>query len=980
MIRSKCLPSFFVLAAAAFAQQSDQGDFFETRVRPVLANNCYSCHTETKLGDLRLDSKAALLQGGKSGAAIVPGDADASLLIKAVEQADPDPLKRMPLAGNKLKDNEIADLKQWIQNGAFWPEAEVAPVAADGQFTIKPEQRNFWSFRPLEKPALPAVKDAAWAKAPIDRFVLAKLEERGLKPVKPADKRTLVRRAYFDLTGLPPTPEQADAFLNETAPDAYEKLIDRLLASPHYGERWARHWMDVARYADGTGRPDSRPVFLGYGTSRDGYANTWLYRDWIVKALNDDMPYDQFVRAQIAADLLPEQQREKMLPGLGFFGIGPWFTGDDVVFVEARANERDDKIDVLTKGFLGLTVTCARCHDHKYDPISQKDYYALGGIFKNSGYWEYNLVAQEQVDAYHKQRKLVKELETRLEDAVDEVSSMAATRLAGQIPQYFMAVRKALAGGEKADLAKLAEAEKLDAEILKRWLVYLTEVEKLHPYLKTWDALMARGGSEAEALKAAEEFAALVRQTIPEKKAVMAATQEIIRNYKPDPGEDSAMLPGDLMQFELFQFKQKLVPAVMETNHFYVYIDVVKSEEDQSYVRRNAVFEFPAKELLKYLTEEEKNKLNGIQAEVETAKKAIPPEYPYLMGLKDDPEPQNIKLNVRGNAHMLGDEVHRGFPAILGGTNGEPLPFTQGSGRLELAEAIIQHPLSARVMANRLWLYHFGRGIVNSPSNFGVMGERPSHPELLDYLAARFIESKWSMKALHREIMLSSTYQLAYERTPKEMEVDPDNRLLSRANFRRLEAETLRDSMLFVTGVLDERLGGPPQALGRADNKKRTLYARASRSPDDFLALFDYPDPNITNDQREVTNVPTQGLFFMNSPLVARQAEALVARLGPEGETDAVARIERAYRTLFQRDPSTAEVERGLAFLERAKAEFNMEPSTLTESSSRPTSRRRRAAPDEEEEEEQATTVSKLTPWQAYAQALLCSGEFIYFN
>jgi hypothetical protein len=329
---------------------------------------------------------------------------------------------------------------------------------------------------------------------------------------------------------------------------------------------------------------------------------------------------------------------------------------------------------------------------------------------------------------------------------------------------------------------------------------------------------------------------------------------------------------------------------------------------------------------------------------------------------------------------VLGDEVPRGFPAILGGTDGEPLPFTQGSGRLELADAIIKHPLSARVMANRLWLYHFGRGIVNTPSNFGLMGERPSHPELLEYLAGRFIDSKWSMKAMHKEIMLSATYQLAYQRTQEATEIDPDNRLLSRANFRRLEVEALRDSMLFVTGGLDERLGGPPQPLGRADNKKRTIYGRASRSPDDLLTLFDYPDPNITNDQREVTNVPTQGLFFMNSPLVARQAEALVSRLGPEGESeaDAIARIQRAYRTLFQRSPSELEMQRGLAFLQKAKAEFNMVASapTTTKSSQSPT-RRRRAAADEDEEEE---STSKITPWQAYAQALLCSGEFIYLN
>jgi len=378
----------------AYAQSAtEKAEFFEARIRPVLANNCYACHTDNKLGGLRVDSRVALLEGGKSGAAIVPGRPDESLLIKAVKQADPK--LKMPMGGAKLKDNEIADLRYWIQTmAAFWPAEDskpVAPVLAKTSFTIRPEQRTFWSFQPIRKSVAPKVTDTAWAKTPIDQFILAKLEEKKLKPAPPADKRALIRRAYFDLIGLPPTPEQVDAFLADNSADAFAKVVDRLLASSQYGERWARHWLDVARYADGTGRPDTRMVFLGYGMARDGYSNTWRYRDWVIQALNQDMPYDRFVKAQIAADLMPEPDRSKLLPGLGFFGIGPWFTGDDVVFVEARANERDDKIDALTKGFLGLTVTCARCHNHKYDPISQKDYYALGGVFANSGFWEYNL-------------------------------------------------------------------------------------------------------------------------------------------------------------------------------------------------------------------------------------------------------------------------------------------------------------------------------------------------------------------------------------------------------------------------------------------------------------------------------------------------------------------------------------------------------------------------------------------------------------
>jgi cytochrome c553 len=942
-----------VVPSLGLAQQNQSlAEFFEARIRPVLVNNCYACHTESKLGDLRVDSRVALLKGGKSGPAVVPGRPDDSLLLKAVMQTDPK--LKMPLAGGKLKDNEIADLKYWIQGmSAFWPEEKapakpVVETAAEQRFTIRPEHRNFWSFRPLQRPAIPAVKEPNWAKGAIDRFVLAKLEQKGLRPVKPADKRALIRRATYDLTGLPPTPEQVEVFLADNSPEAFAKVVDRLLASPQYGERWARHWLDVARYADGSGVPDRRPVFLGYGTARDGYANTWRYRDWVIQALNDDIPYDQFVRLQIAADLMPESGRGKNLPALGFFGIGPWFTGDDVVFVEARANERDDKIDALTKAFLGLTVTCARCHDHKYDPISQKDYYALGGIFGSSGYWEYNLADGKEVEGYQAHRKKVKALEDALQEYAEDCALRVADTLARQIPQYFLAVRQAVLAGPQADLKKFAEEQSLDPEILQRWHKYLTATEKLHPFLKGWEALLARGGgTEAEARRLAEDFRDLVVKIIPERKAVIQANQEMIRDYRPDAGEATVMLPGDLMQFELFQFKQQLVQKVMDTNRFYVWLDVVKSENDQSYERRDAVFDFKPQELLRFLTAEEKARLDALDQEVKALTKALPPEYPYLMGLKDEDRPQNLKLNIRGNPHALGEEVPRGFPAVLGGTDGEPLPFTKGSGRLELAEAIIRHPLAARVMVNRIWRHHFGRGIVATPSNFGMMGERPTHPELLEYLAARFVETGWSLKEMHREIMLSAAYQLAVEHSKANAAVDPDNQYLWRANLQRLEVEAIRDSLLFVTGSLDERLGGPPNNLNRPDNKKRTIYARLSRTPDNLLTLFDYPDPNITSDQRSVTNVPTQGLFFMNSPLVARQAEALVERLGPEGEGEegAIQRIFRAYRLLYERSPTDAEIQRGLQFLKAAEAD-----------------------------------PSGMTPWQRYAQVLLSTGEFYYIN
>ena len=619
--------------------------------------------------------------------------------------------------------------------------------------------------------------------------------------------------------------------------------------------------------------------------ARDGYANTWRYRDWVIQAFNEDMPYDRFVKAQIAADLLPAADRSKLLPGLGFFGIGPWFTGDDVVFVEARANERDDKIDALTKGFLGLTVTCARCHNHKYDPISQKDYYALGGVFANSGFWEYDLAPEKEVEAYQAQRKKVKAAENALQEFADASALRVVETLAAQIPEYMLAIRKAVLNNSKDQLDKVAEAEKLDPETFQRWFKYLTAAEKLHPYLKGCDALMARGGgTEQEARKISEEFRDLVLQVIPEKKAVIAANQEMVRDYKPDANEATVILPGDLMQFELFQFKQLMVQKVMNTNHFYVWLDVVQGEDDQSYVKKDGVLEYRGKNLLRFLTLEEKTKLDAMQADVTALTKAMPPEYPYLMGLKDEPVAKNIKLNVRGNAHALGEEVPRGFPAILGKTAGDPLPFTKGSGRLELADAIVQNPLAARVMVNRIWQHHFGRGIVDTPSNFGMMGDRPTHPELLDYLSARFIESGWSMKAMHREIMRSAAYQLSYQTSEANSAIDPENRFVWRANLHRLEIESLRDSGLFVSGLLDERTGGSPQELERANSKRRTIYGRAARSPYGLLTLFDYPDPNITSDQREVTNVPLQGLFFLNSDLIQRQADALLGRLGPEDD------------------------------------------------------------------------------------------------
>ncbi len=931
-----------LLGSATFARADSE--FFESRIRPLLAQKCYSCHTTSKLGDLRLDSREAMLKGGKSGPVLVPGKAEASLIFRAVTHAD-EKLK-MPMAGERLAVREVADLRQWIDSGAAWPDESRIVKPAKAGFSISAEQRAFWSFQPLKKADPPQVRNDAWAKSAVDRFILAKLEEKGLAPAPAADKRVLLRRAHYDLTGLPPTPEQVEAFAADSSPEAFAKVVDRLLESKHYGERWGRHWLDVARYADGGGK-DKRPVFLGYGMARDGYVNTWRYRDWVIDAFNRDMPYDRFVKAQIAADLMPAAERNAMLPGLGFFGLGPWFTGDDVLFVEARANERDDKIDALTKGFLGLTVTCARCHDHKYDPISQKDYTSLAGVFWSSGYHEYGLAANDQVEAYQKHWKKIKDQQAAIEAYVNACSLSVAETLAGQTERYMMAGRKVLAANPRPDLKQFAEEEKLDRLTLARWVKYLAEPnQRQHPYLKAWDVAM-KSGNEDEARRLATEFQDLVISVIAAKKAVLADNEQRVKSYLPDPNEATVELPGDLRQFEFFQYKQLLVQKVMETHKHYVWLDVVQGEASPDYPKRDAIFENPGKQLLRFLPVEQKAKLDQMQAELAALEKTSPPEHPYLMGLADNAKPSNVKLAVRGNVHTLGEEVPRGLPAILAGSEADPQPFNQGSGRLELAESIVRHPLAARVIANRVWLHHFGRGIVASPSNFGVMGERPSHPELLDYLASRLVENNWSLKALHREIMLSSVYQLSSQPMSKQQTADPGNVLLWRANFRRLEAEAIRDSLLFVSGALDERVGGPPLELNAAANKKRTVYARLRRSGGEgILGLFDFPDPTLSGDQRSVTNVPLQGLFFLNSDLMWRESGRLVERLSADVADDDAARIHRAYRLLYGRPATEPELRRGLAFLRAAAA----------------------------------NSTEKAKPWLQYAQVLLSSGEFLYLN
>jgi cytochrome c553 len=691
-------------------------DFFEKAVRPILVEQCVRCHgPEKQKGKLRLDSRAALLAGGASGPTVVPGKPADSLLIKAIHYDDS---PRMPPKG-KLDAGQIAVLTTWIERGAFWPEtdARVRVTPSGPEFKITAKDRAFWSFRPIADPPLPAVRDAAWPRQPLDYFVRARQEAAGLHPVEPADRRTLIRRATFDLLGLPPTPEEAEDFVHDPSPDAFTKVVDRLLASPHYGERWARHWLDVARYGE-----DQAHTFQARK-----YPNGFRYRDWLIRAFNDDMPFDRFVKEQIAGDLLDGPGRPERLAALGFFALGPVYYGD-----AKKLDQLDDRIDTLGRGFLGLTVACARCHDHKFDPISQKDYYALAGIFASSDYVEVPLVP----------------------------------------------------------------------------------------------------------------------------------------------------------------------PAVVE-----------EARRKQSDKDRKA-----------------KKPLN----------------IPLVHSLKDAARPVTMRVHLRGSPNNLGDEAPHRFLAILGGGK----TFAHGSGRLELAEAIASpaNPLTARVIVNRVWQHHFGRGLVGTPSNFGALGDRPTHPDLLDHLATGFIRSGWSLKWLHRTILLSATYRESSRLDPHDNEVDADNRLLWRMNRRRLEVEAWRDAMLAASGQLDDHVGGPSFDLAAPDARRRTVYAAVSRHElNALLRLFDFPDPNITSSERTVTTVPLQQLFVLNSEFMVRNARALVSRLRSGPERDDAGRVRRAFLLLYGRPVTDRELALGLAFL---------------------------GGPED----------GKLTRWEQYAQVLLSSNEFMYVD
>ncbi len=998
-------------------------DFFETEIRPILAENCYSCHTQTKLGGLRMDSKQALLEGGKSGPVVMPGKPEESLLIKVIRHEIPD--MKMPMGG-KLPEAQIAALAKWVEMGAPWPEApEGAARAAGDEFVITPEQRKWWSFREFDKTAPPQLKDKR-AVNYIDSYVFERLQQEGITPNEAADRRTLIRRVSLDVIGLPPTPKEVEEFVNDKSPDAYEKLVERLLASKQYGERWGRHWLDVVRY----GEDDLH----GIAKNRQGfepYPQAYIYRDWVIQAFNDDMPYDTFVKAQLAADVmgktewedkprgkydddnmwgrlqvtewdgLTEEQRrrlipsghivndkldKKLLPGLGFQGAGPWYydLGDAWVM---RADERNDRVDVVTRGFLGLTVACARCHDHKYDPISAKDYYAMAGVFFNSPYHEYPLEEQAVVDHWLEKDKLVEQQKKRISEFLKKEGELLAERMAYQAKDYMVAAWK-VTGEPKKNVVTAAYEGKLDVEILQRWIDFLAKEPKHYPYLVEWQTMIEHGGN----LDAAENMAENFQETL---LRVMAEYQEIDeRNEKIEvkswPLDDKPPIPMP-NKFKTSFEKYFIEKETMDRVRINLYTDVFRSDLDATTDldgnpgRRPGLLGFKDWGLTSRLTAESQAHLERLEADLKKLEKWRGKEYPFVMGVRESDVITELPLHKRGSPTDLGDAVPRRFLEVLSPEDG-PALFEKGSGRLELAEAIVSHPLTARVIVNRVWKWHFGTGIVDTPSNFGRVGDKPSHPQMLDYMAQRFVDNGMSIKQLHRDILLSYTYRQSSQKNEMAFQKDPQNRLYWRFNRQRLDAEQIRDSLLFVSGVLDmKEVGGPSGDIDSPKLKRRAVYGKVSRFLlADFHKTFDFPNPNISADQRFATSVPLQRLFFMNSELMATLAGKLAERTSkplieddadkakdekeakggknaakePEPEVaakppvDDNTRIERAYVILYGRQPTQEEIAAGIGFLtdeanKKKDDDFSEEP---------------------------------VTAWQLYARALLSSNEFLFMN
>ncbi|MBL8820046.1 MAG: PSD1 domain-containing protein [Planctomyces sp.] len=776
---------------------------FSTQVAPIFQQKCVSCHgPEMQEGGLRLDQFSGLSAGGKSGPAIIPGKPEESPLISAIGYKD-EALQMPP--DEKLPANEVTLLTQWIAEGAAHPEGALLPLDPPPAFDVE-EARKFWSFQPVQRPEVPETDQGELISSPIDSFVVQQLKQSALVPNGIADRLTLIRRATLDLTGLPPTPEEIDEFQNDTAPDAFARVVDRLLASPAYGERWARHWLDVVRYADSNGLDEN----IAHG-------NAWRYRDYIIASLNSDKPYDQMIREQIAGDIFANEEpdlsrRNDMYVATGFLAMGP------KVLAEADQTKMlmdiiDEQIDTTGRTFLGMTLGCARCHNHKFDPIAQSDYYSMVGIFKST----YTMESLKTIARWHE-------------------NSIATPDDERHIAEH----------QQKIDATK----------------------------------------KEVSDLIAATSMSLGVVGSVPEDQ-----------------------FPDDV------------------------------------------------KKQLQALRDQQKQLESSV------------PVLPTAMGVKEG-TPEKARINIRGSHLTLGRPVARGVPQVLQLSGSSAIGDTE-SGRRHLAEWLTDpaNPLTARVMVNRVWRWHFGRGLVASTDNFGHLGEKPTNPQLLDWLASEFVRCGWSIKSLHRTIMLSQTYQRSGSDDNAAFEVDPANMLNWKFSLRRMEAEAIRDSVLKVSGLLDETRGGSMLHVGnreflfnhtskdetKYDSLRRSIYLPVIRNNlYDGFSLFDSTDCAVPNGDRATSTVASQSLYMMNSPLMLQAGKALAGQIGAMTAEDESQPISALFRSALGRVPTTAETQAVRETLGQLIAQLSADG----------------LSPEEQ----------KLKAWAMVCHSVLASNEFVYIR
>jgi hypothetical protein len=893
------LLAFVMVSRAAAETDPSTLEFFESKVRPLLVEHCYQCHSEAaaragKLkGGLLLDTREGVQKGGDSGRVVIAGNPEESLLVRAVRHTDAS-LEMPPK--KRLSPAEVAALERWVALGI--PDPREGKAAGKRVIDLEAERRG-WAFQPPVKHDPPAVSDPGWPRKPHDAFVLAALDRKKLHPVRPASRRDLIRRATFDLTGLPPTPAEIEAFEKDPSPGAFARVVDRLLDSPHYGERWGRYWLDVARYADDQGNSFLTPS-----------PTAFHYRDWVVKAFNEDLPYDDFIRLQIAGDLLPGPVADypARLAGLGFQGVGPQFRKGAAGEAKAKADELEDRVDTLSRGILGLTVSCARCHDHKFDPIPTRDYYSLAAAYHGAQWPARMMAAPAVVEAHAKwARELAAEKDKVKKWSGARSAALGRDALPKSAAYALAASRVVVLRHHKLPLdeAALAKQEGLHPYFLKRWAAALSGAEN-PPLLAGLCAAVARAKDQGRIVP--DET---LREQVDSLQTLTLAALAALAASEAPPAADGKK------------------PAPLAAGHDRVLKALWKDAK--------APFFIAETDLGGLLDDSAKKELAALQAGVDAVADREPPSGPLMPSVQGGG--QAMRVFVRGNPENLGEPAPPGFLQALR-PPGEPTAKDSSFTRLELAEALAdpRNPLTARVFVNRVWHYHFGRGIVATLSNFGKLGSPPSHPELLDSLTVRFIEAGWSMKWLHREIMLSATYQLSSDPDAANLASDPGNVLLWRMSPRRLDIEAWRDSLLSIAGLLDLRVGGPSidqttpalkevagfnfftrmngMEADSPDGRRRTLYAIISRyAPNPTLTLFDFPEPNVTSDQRNFTTVPQQQLFVLNSPFMMEVSRAFARRLETSAPKDND-RLQIAWMLAYGRVPEERETAAALAFLQ----------------------------------------------------------------